>query len=413
MSNNHEARLAISSGIYLGQQHVLKINSSVIVGRDAEAQWCLADDPYFSRYQFRIEHTAQGCMLFDLGSRNGTFVNGAKVVAQELHDGDCITCGETNFRVHLVQRSNPVETLELTRGHAEPGSTLELPRLPAPERRATIGDYEILGELGQGMMGLVYHARHAQTQADFALKLLSQENSDDDEGRELFNREARMLSGLTHPHIVRYFAYGKHEGVPYLVMEKLPLIQFEAELARQPLPRRVRVACRVVGKLLAALQYVHERGIVHRDVKPSNILIFRSGPKIGVKLADFGLAKNYADAGQSSLSVEGQIRGTLGYIAPEQILDCRFSKPSCDLYSAGACLYYYLTGKSPHEVAGGTNQVLSSILKGRDLTQDRQLHAVDPQLVGLLQNVLQPLAQRRYKTCAEFARDLQLYTSNV
>jgi serine/threonine protein kinase len=110
----------------------------------------------------------------------------------------------------------------------------------------------------------------------------------------------------------------------------------------------VRTCCAVVCQVLEALGHAHGLGLVHRDVKPSNILVTRQGRKLAVKLADFGLAKNYHLAGLSGLTSEGEARGTFAFMPPEQLADSRSARPAADLYAAGATLYFYLTSAYPY-----------------------------------------------------------------
>jgi serine/threonine-protein kinase len=114
-------------------------------------------------------------------------------------------------------------------------------------------------------------------------------------------------------------------------------------------PAKARIACVIASQILEALEYAHSRGLVHRDLKPANILLARSGRDLHAKLADFGLAKQYTDAGFSQMSRDGDIAGSLPYMAPEQLIDSRHAKPPCDLYGLGATLYWYLSGETPHD----------------------------------------------------------------
>jgi serine/threonine protein kinase len=202
---------------------------------------------------------------------------------------------------------------------------------------------EILGLLGQGGMGAVYKARQLRLNRFVALKILARERQDDPQFAERFEREARALAALTHPHIVAVFDFGEAGENYYLLME------FVDGLNLRQLYRNGQFspaeALAIIPQICDALQYAHERGIVHRDIKPENILLDNDG---GVKIADFGLAK-ILDPDPKDLSLTGinQVVGTPHYMAPEQLekpltVDCR-----ADIYSVGVVFYEMLTGELP------------------------------------------------------------------
>ena len=214
-----------------------------------------------------------------------------------------------------------------------------------------LGAFEILDAIGAGGMGRVYRARDTRLDRFVAIKVLSSEIADDPRSRERFDREARVVSRLAHPHICTLYELGlaRVEGVetPFLVMELLDGETLAARLARGALPidQTVRIASQIADALSAA----HAIGIVHRDLKPANIMLTTSG----VKLLDFGLARwrgpvvesgpTGTDVRPNTSSTEGLIIGTLPYMAPEQLrgetVDSR-----TDLFAFGAVLYEMLTG---------------------------------------------------------------------
>ena len=249
-------------------------------------------------------------------------------------------------------------------GSAEPGSEAHAADLaatmdcsPAPPAPRQLADFQLTRELGRGGMGIVYHAIQQSTGREAAVKLIRPPESAPAAATQLFLREAAILSRLAHPRIVECLSVGLHEGQMYLAMEYLPTVDFLALLATQSRPKQIRLACGIICRILEALHHAHTQGVVHRDVKPSNILCYKERGRLHAKLADFGLAKNYQDAGLSSLSRENDIRGTLGYMPPEQIVNCRYSKPPCDIYAAGACLYRFLSGVLPVTAAEGTKSI--------------------------------------------------------
>jgi eukaryotic-like serine/threonine-protein kinase len=228
-------------------------------------------------------------------------------------------------------------------------------RLPSGMR---LGPYEVVGRIGAGGMGEVYRARDTRLDRDVALKVLNRELAARPQTRERFEREARAVSRLTHPHICALYDVGRAssaEGeVPFLVMELVEGETLAARLARGPMP--VPEAITVASQIGDALAAAHAAGIVHRDLKPANIMLARTGAARAaahVRLLDFGLARlreatgGPADPSQpGTLTTGAALVGTLPYMAPEQVrgepADAR-----ADLFAFGAVLYEMLTGRRP------------------------------------------------------------------
>ncbi len=205
-----------------------------------------------------------------------------------------------------------------------------------------IGRYEIVREIGRGAMGIVYEARDTSLLRPVALKTLSLAAAIPDEGRAHFEKrfyqEARAAAGLQHPCIVVVYEIGTDPatGIPYMALEYLrgrTLDRMLAEDGRLPWAE----ALRLVGRLADALQHAHVQGVIHRDMKPANVMVLPTGEP---KIMDFGVAKLEA----SQLTTQGQIFGSPSYMAPEQALDAR-SDARCDIFSLGSVLYELLTGE--------------------------------------------------------------------
>ncbi len=200
---------------------------------------------------------------------------------------------------------------------------------------------EIERVIGEGGMGVVYQAVQKQLGRRVALKVLSPALASDPQFVERFNREARALAQLSHPNIVAVHDFGIHDGVPYLIMEYVEGTPLRKLLASGKLtPER---ALEVVPQICDALAYAHARGVVHRDVKPENILLDREGR---VKIADFGLAK-LARPGQTRITRTEMTMGTPNYMAPEQIENPSAVDHRADIYSLGVVFYEMLTGELP------------------------------------------------------------------
>jgi hypothetical protein len=204
-------------------------------------------------------------------------------------------------------------------------------------------DLEIMEEIGRGGMGVVYMARQPRLDRLVALKIMAPAGGGDDAFAERFAREARALARLDHPGIVAVHDFGRAGGVYYLIMQFVDGPNLRAVLNAGRLPPAE--ALRIVPQLCAALQYAHDEGIVHRDVKPENILLDRKGR---VKIADFGLAKLLVGGrGTGLLTSAGQAMGTPHYMAPEQLERPHEVDHRADIYSLGVVFYEMLTGELP------------------------------------------------------------------
>lgn len=273
---------------------------------------------------------------------------------------------------------------------------------PPPE----VPGYSIEEHLGSGGMGVVYRARRIESGDQVALKLIVPLDSDRAKRLELFRREARILEGLNHPRIVRFLDAGSAGELWYMAMEYVPAIDLAQLLGTQPDPVRIRTLCGIAFQVLDGLAFAHDRSLVHRDVKPSNILVARSGRMVEAKLADFGLAKNYVHAGLSGITHLRDFRGTLAYMAPEQLLNPRDARPAADIYALGATLYRLLSGQHP-VAADSEIEFHDAVLDGRI----RPLAHVCPTVpVGLSKLVARAMARdpRRRFPSARAMRDALL-----
>ncbi len=208
---------------------------------------------------------------------------------------------------------------------------------------AALGQYRLLEVLGQGGMGVVYKALHVPLEKIVAVKVLSPRRLADPDAVLRFQREARAVARLEHPHIVRAMDAGEAGGEHFLVMELVSGMDLAALVQRAgalPMPE----ACEMVRQAASGLQHAFEHGVVHRDIKPSNLMLTPEGE---AKILDLGLASSVVEDRRGGLTQSGYFLGTLAYAAPEQI-----DRPSdvdirADIYSLGCTLYYLLTRQVP------------------------------------------------------------------
>ncbi|MCA9061514.1 MAG: protein kinase [Planctomycetaceae bacterium] len=308
----------------------------ILVGTDDAAEISVSEDAALSRFHCRLEISPPVCRLVDLSSQTGTFVNGEPVSERELVNGDQISVGSTEIQIAVAGLDRTADMMSCD----EIASTIikSSPQIPG---------YELTEEIGTGALGCVYRAKRIEDGLDVAVKVVRPGRSHSDDHLRLFVREISILSQLAHPRIVRYHECGRANDTLFFVMDLVRNVCLDQILQGQSPASRVRIPCGIIVNILEALQYAHEHSLVHRDVKPENILITRSRKRVKGLLADFGLAKNFELAGISGITPSGAIRGTIPYMAPEQLLNARHATPSCDVYSAAATLYRYLSGQVP------------------------------------------------------------------
>lgn len=270
---------------------------------------------------------------------------------------------------------------------------------PTSTRVRYFGDYELIGEIARGGMGVVYRARQISLNRTVALKMIlaGQLAGPDDVRR--FHLEAEAAAGLEHPGIVPIYEAGEHEGQHYFSMGFVEGSSLANRVAAGPLPPRE--AASLTREVAEAIQYAHDRGVIHRDLKPQNVLLDRDGEP---RVTDFGLAKRVeADEG---LTASGAVMGTPSYMPPEQAAgDVRAVGPAADLYSLGAVLYCLLTGRPPFQSASTMTTLLQVIES--DPVSPRALNpAVDIDLETICLKCLQKEIHRRYATARDLADDL-------
>ncbi len=273
----------------------------------------------------------------------------------------------------------------------------------------TIPGYTIKNELGHGSMGAVYRAQQLSSGKLCAVKVLHPAITSDRRNIQRFVREASVIMQLRHKRVVESIEFGLSGDVPFLVMEHIQQVPLQSILKRAPIEERIRIASGIMVRALEGLHYAHGQKIVHRDLKPSNLLVFQSGRKLSVKLADFGLAKNFMNAGFSGFSTSSEICGTIAYMPPEQIIDCRNAKPACDIYAAGVCLYHMLSGHFPHESSKVSTQI-SMILNRKPRPLSDHIEHIPAGLLQLIEKTLQREPQNRFGTAEQMLHALLPFT---
>jgi len=353
---------------------------TVVIGRSHLAQVHL-EDPRVSGNHAEIEVTGEACHVRDLGSAHGIFVNGKPVTHGPLLDGDRVRVGGTELRVSVrpaavVPPAGAVSceackarfTPEQVRADLEGWNGMRFRcascRMSDADEAPEIPGYVLERKLRKGGQGQVWLARETATPGRrVAVKTvrLPYGLPDDQVSRRVqsFQREASIAMTFRHPNAVEVYKFDVVGRMFFAAMEYLA----GGDLYEYVEARGVlgwQEACSLMMQALDALSAAHAAKIVHRDVKPENLLLTEAAPGARLKVADFGLAKNFALAGLSGMTSTGVAGGTLGYISPEQLTDYKYAGPNADVFSLGAVLFRIMTGEEMY--SGPEPSVVERIL---------------------------------------------------
>ncbi len=340
--------LVVTAGTAHGRR--LALADELLIGRGVSGEGMLSEDVELSRRHARVSRDAGGELsIEDLGSANGTFVNGERIQGrQALRVGDSVRIGSTTLELTDLARapasravpSPPPASPPPAPAKGPPPAPVPMDLAPELPLDAVFAGCRVEQVIGRGDMGVVYRAEELALQRPVALKLILPEYSREAHFRERFRRESRIAAAIDHPNVVPVFDAGEEDGVLFIMMRLVEGTDLRSLIAAEGRIEPLRAA-RIVRQVGAALDAAHSRGMLHRDVKPSNVLL---AARDHVYLSDFGLAKHAAAPG--GLTRQGSIVARAAYVAPEQILNQPVDA-RVDVYALGCVLFEALTGEPP------------------------------------------------------------------
>ncbi|MFH8376586.1 protein kinase domain-containing protein [Streptomyces cyaneofuscatus] len=407
--------------------------ATCVLGRADDCSPRLPDDTYHrtvSRHHCLLDINPPEIRIRDFGSRNGTYVNGLKIgqredgqTAQEsatlpfperdLEDGDEIRIGSTVFRIDIRLESRavapPAPTRDvlaavarrlLARSRSTGNTDKAADEGSAPGAPASIADHSIIRELGHGGMGAVFLARDQRTGREVALKIMLPKAAANEYARKHFLLEAGLTARLRHPNIAALYDLGHTDGGFFFTVEYCPGGDLDQLRRRRGGKLPPDEAVPLFLQVLEGLEYAHTQGIVHRDITPHNILLGNVP-----KLADFGLAKAFDQAGFSGLTRTGDTAGKPYFIPRQQVVNFKYAKPTVDLWSVAATLYHALTGRYPRDFTSGTD-AWQTVLQSPPIPLRRRMRSVPAALADVIDHALQERPDIGFQTAYELRQEL-------
>ena len=409
-----------------GEHITLPQGSSVSIGRSSAAGRKVKDN-HLSRVHFEIDFRGPKAVVRDLNSRNGVFVNGRRVEGQKtLAEGDRVLAAEQAWDVNYVESLNQLageaeETVSLLDNPSPcihcgrpislatfaEGQVMERGgKYLCPDCSIVVGfesrefnGFEVHERLGAGSAGMVYKATQLVLGRTVALKILIKREGLSPRVEARFLREAATISRLEHPHIVKIYDASPFPQGYFIVMEYFPGNDLQTLIEEHGVPS-IPIGVSVGLQVLEALIYAAGEGIVHRDVKPANIL-YRPDEGLA-KLSDFGLAKR---VGVSAGTRDGEGVGTPCYMPPEQVHNARNVDVRADIYSMGATLYHLLSGRYPI-MANNLQEFMQGIMERDPPPIERFNPQLPPELCEVIRKAMKKQPDDRFQTPAEMREAL-------
>jgi serine/threonine protein kinase len=396
-----------------------------MIGRSENAQFCLPADRFFSRHHCILEIAPPQAFIRDLGSTNGTFVNGMRVDTAYLKSGDRIQGGETVLEVEVSTgleefndslhkpsstRLSIVDvkclncgvpsTIEANSPDAKMSFVCEDCRVKLKENPQPVPSYQMIRVIGQGGMGSVMLARSEASGRAVAIKTLLPEVAVSEQSLKRFLREIDVASSLKHPHIVEYIENGTHNGLVYLVTEFVAGMDASRLAKHRGGKLEYPEVVRIIEQTLSALDFAHAQGFVHRDIKEQNILVTGDFPSSTAKLTDFGLSKSFKETGMSGVTMVGDVAGTIAYMPPEQVRDFKEVRPPSDIYAVGMTAYSLLTGAHALDISSkaGIAETVKAIFEKPIIPISARLQNVPPRVASVIETALAKQVDSRWRT---------------
>jgi serine/threonine-protein kinase len=433
--------LRVLAGPQSGRVFTFDQHETFMIGRSEAAHFCLPHDRFFSRHHCLLEIAPPQCFLRDLGSTNGTFVNGIKVETAHLKNGDRIQGGETVLEVEVKTEVRAAAGQELSPSKvnvdtvpsvitvqclncgipskaeaSQPDAKLsfvcddcreKLKKNPQP-----IPGFQMIRLLGQGGMGAVMLARSVKDGRAVAIKTLLPEVAVSEQSLKRFMREIEVAASLQHPHIVSYIEHGTHNGIVYLVSEYVGGMDASKLAKHQGGKLNYPEVVKIIEQTLAALDFAHSLGFVHRDIKEQNILVDGNFPNFNSKLTDFGLAKSFKQTGMSGVTMVGDVAGTIAYMPPEQVRDFKEVRPPSDIYAIGMTAYSLLTGKHALDLSpkAGISETVKAIFEKPIVPLAQRLPNIPPQIAFVIEQAIAKEVENRWRSAGEMRQALLSFT---
>jgi len=415
----------VVAGPQVGRDFTFDQHDTFLIGRSEDAQFCLPHDRFFSRHHCILEIAPPQAFLRDLGSTNGTFVNGMRVETSYLKSGDRIQGGETVIEVEVSAGSEDFISTARNLGSSQTAivdvSCLNCGKLAtaeasSPEDRLSyicdecreklkqnpqpIPNYQMIRVIGQGGMGSVMLARSEGDGRAVAIKTLLPEVAVSEQSLKRFMREIEVASSLQHTNIVRYIEHGTHKGLVYLVTEFISGMDASRLAKMRGGKLNYREMVRIIEQTLAALDFAHSEGFVHRDIKEQNILVSGEFPNSVAKLTDFGLSKSFKQTGMSGVTMVGDVAGTIAYMPPEQVRDFKEVKPPSDIYAVGMTAYSLLTGANALDISAkaGIAETVKAIFEKPIIPIRSRVPDIPPHVASVIETALSKLVENRWRT---------------
>ncbi len=430
--------LRVIAGPQTGRFFTFDQHETFMIGRSEDSQFCLPHDRFFSRHHCLLEIAPPQCFLRDLGSTNGTFVNGLKADTAHLKNGDRIQGGETVLEVEVStaesnfddsfgnpQSKRMVDTVpslitiqclncglpskaEVSRPDAKLTFVCDDCREILRKNPQPIPNYQMIRILGQGGMGSVMLARSEKDGRAVAIKTLLPEVAVSEQSLKRFMREIEVAASLRHPHIVSYIEHGTHNGIVYLVSEYVGGMDASKLSKMRGGKLDYREVIVIIEQTLAALDFAHSLGFVHRDIKEQNILVDGTFPRYTSKLTDFGLAKSFKQTGMSGVTMVGDVAGTIAYMPPEQVRDFKEVKPPSDIYAIGMTAYSLITGAHALDLSprAGISETVKAIFEKPIVPIQQRMPEVPLRVAAVIETAIAKEVQLRWRTAGEMREAL-------